>query len=102
MFIKTVILFANIGVFLFTAFHNAAFAADINEVLHEVTRAISGNRARDYTMRLWQYDKWSTLPIKIIDESRYLSLIYRCCNNGNSETVYFKLHAFKNVSDKSI
>ncbi|MFC1574353.1 hypothetical protein ACFL30_04140 [Candidatus Latescibacterota bacterium] len=28
----------------------------------ELRRDISGNRARDYTMRLWEHDKWSTLP----------------------------------------
>ncbi len=39
------------------------FAADMDETLLALTREISGNRARDYTMRLWQYDKWSTLPM---------------------------------------
>jgi len=38
-------------------------AADMDEILTELTREISGNRARDYTMRLWQYDKWSTLSM---------------------------------------
>ena len=36
---------------------------DIDDVLMMLNRNISGNRARDYTMRLWQYDKWSTLPM---------------------------------------
>ena len=36
---------------------------DIDDVLLVLSRNISGNRARDYTMRLWQYDKWSTLPM---------------------------------------
>ena len=38
-------------------------ATDIDELLQVVSPEISGNRARDYTMRLWQYDKWSTLPM---------------------------------------
>ena len=36
---------------------------DVDELLQVVQRSVSGNRARDYTMRLWQYDKWSTLPM---------------------------------------
>ena len=38
-------------------------AVEMNKVLEEVTREISGNRARDYTMRLWNYDKWYTVPM---------------------------------------
>ncbi|MFC1694072.1 M28 family peptidase [Candidatus Latescibacterota bacterium] len=38
-------------------------AVEMNKVLEEVKREISGNRARDYTMRLWQYDKWYTVPM---------------------------------------
>ena len=39
------------------------YSADIDTVIEEVKREVSGNRARDYTMRLWQYDKWYTLPM---------------------------------------
>ena len=38
-------------------------AADINQIFETIHGEISGNRARDYAMRLWQYDKWSTLPM---------------------------------------
>ena len=38
-------------------------AADMDDVLRALTKEISGNRSRDYTMRLWQYDKWSSLPM---------------------------------------
>ena len=37
--------------------------ADINKLLTVICHEISGNRARDYAMRVWQYDKWSTLPM---------------------------------------
>ncbi|MCE5249072.1 hypothetical protein LLG96_02505 [bacterium] len=36
---------------------------NIDELLTVIKNGVSGNRARDYTMRLWQYDKWSTLPM---------------------------------------
>jgi len=39
------------------------FSADMDEVIGAFGGEISGNRARDYTMRLWRYDKWSTLPM---------------------------------------
>lgn len=56
------------------SFH--ANATEIDEVLHIIAPEISGNRARDYTMRLWQYDKWSTLPMwkKTAQEARIIML----------------------------
>ncbi|MFC1608499.1 hypothetical protein ACFL47_11075, partial [Candidatus Latescibacterota bacterium] len=36
---------------------------NLDEILTHIHRTVSGNRARDYAMRLWQYDKWSTLPM---------------------------------------
>jgi len=35
---------------------------DLDTLMQTVNSKISGNRARDYTMRLWQHDKWNTLP----------------------------------------
>ena len=35
----------------------------VDDLLTVINREVSGNRARDYVMRLWQYDKWSTLPM---------------------------------------
>ncbi|MFC1528954.1 hypothetical protein ACFL5B_03505, partial [Candidatus Latescibacterota bacterium] len=52
-----------VAVVLFAGISNLVIAADMDEVLTAVSREMSGNRARDYTMRLWQYDKWSTLPM---------------------------------------
>jgi hypothetical protein len=37
-------------------------AADLNQVFQSVQSEISGERARNYTMRMWLHDKWSTLP----------------------------------------
>jgi hypothetical protein len=39
-----------------------AGTTDINSLFQAVQGEISGNRARDYVMRLWLHDKWSTLP----------------------------------------
>ncbi len=52
------------------------YAGDMNSILRAVSREVSGNRARDYTMRLWQYDKWSTLPMwqKTAKEARTIML----------------------------
>lgn len=36
---------------------------NVDDLLNVINREVSGNRARDYVMRLWQYDKWSTLPM---------------------------------------
>ncbi len=38
-----------------------ALQQDLNTLMQTVRSNISGNRARDYTMRLWQHDKWNTL-----------------------------------------
>ena len=61
MFKITVSLVLVIPFFMF--FASIADAADIDELIQVISHEISGNRARDYTMRLWQYDKWSTLPM---------------------------------------
>jgi hypothetical protein len=34
----------------------------LDALVQTLGSAVSGNRARDYTMRLWQHDKWNTLP----------------------------------------
>ncbi|MFC1650596.1 hypothetical protein ACFL2X_03400, partial [Candidatus Latescibacterota bacterium] len=36
---------------------------DADELIEVVQNSISGDKARDYTFRMWQYDKWSTLPM---------------------------------------
>jgi len=38
-------------------------ALDMDTVLSEVKREVSGERARQYTMRLWRYDRWYTVPM---------------------------------------
>src|SRR5512136_3069400 len=35
---------------------------DLDSLMETLVTKISGNLARDYTMRLWQHDKWNTLP----------------------------------------
>ncbi|MBN1294508.1 MAG: M28 family peptidase [Candidatus Latescibacteria bacterium] len=35
---------------------------NMDELLNILYYSVSGNRARDYTMRLWMHEKWSTLP----------------------------------------
>ncbi|MFC1607010.1 M28 family metallopeptidase [Candidatus Latescibacterota bacterium] len=49
---------------------------NMGELLQTISREVSGNRARDYTMRLWQYEKWSTLPMwqKSAQECRTIML----------------------------
>jgi len=39
-----------------------AAADDIDDLLALLDTSISGERARDYTMRLWRWDKWNDLP----------------------------------------
>lgn len=39
-----------------------SWAVNLSTVFQAIQGEISGNRARDYTMRLWEHDKWSTLP----------------------------------------
>ena len=50
-------------VFFCLTFPCSIEADDIDQLIQTLHHEISGNRARDYTMRLWQYDKWSTLPM---------------------------------------
>ena len=38
-------------------------AADVDELLPVFKREISADRALEYVKRIWQYDKWSTLPM---------------------------------------
>ena len=47
-------------------------AVDMNTVIDEVKSEVSGNRARDYTLRLWQYEKWYNVPMmnKAANEAR--------------------------------
>lgn len=54
------VIFLNAWIIVTSGF---VFAADMDTVLEVVKREISGNRARDYAMRLWRYDKWYTLPM---------------------------------------
>ena len=35
----------------------------LDDLMKTVAHEVSGNRAHDYTARIWQYDKWSTLPM---------------------------------------
>jgi len=42
---------------------SSASAVEMDDLMRLVEREVSGNRARDYTMRLWQYDKWNTFPM---------------------------------------
>ncbi len=60
-----IICFVWISVVLFLSTELQCYCdtVDVDELLQVVQRSVSGNRARDYTMRLWQYDKWSTLPM---------------------------------------
>ncbi len=41
---------------------SAAEAPDITTLFGAIQGGISGNRARDYVMRLWLHEKWFTLP----------------------------------------
>jgi len=52
-----------IVIFLSPVLQGYCDTMDVNELLQVVQSMVSGNRARDYTMRMWQYDKWSTLPM---------------------------------------
>ncbi|HEX3000577.1 MAG TPA: hypothetical protein VHR86_10130, partial [Armatimonadota bacterium] len=36
---------------------------DPDQILKALSGAVSGERARDYTARIWRYDRWSTLPM---------------------------------------
>lgn len=56
-------LFALILCTALTLFQTPCTAASLDELFNTIPANVSGNRARDYTMRLWRYDKWSTLPM---------------------------------------
>jgi hypothetical protein len=40
----------------------SVWAVDLPAIFQALQGEISGNRARDYDMRIWKHDKWSTLP----------------------------------------
>ncbi len=40
----------------------SAEAMSINKIFDAIQSTVSGNRARDYVMRLWIHEKWTTLP----------------------------------------
>ncbi len=48
----------------------------LGNLMHVICHNVSGNRAHEYTARLWQYDKWSTLPMwkKSSEEARNIML----------------------------
>lgn len=48
---------------LLTAFPYTIGASDVQKLLAEIQENISGERALDYTGRMWRFDKWSTLPM---------------------------------------
>ena len=52
-------IFSAVSLLLFS---DTAKGADLNQIFQAVQSEISGERARDYTMRMWLHDKWSTLP----------------------------------------
>jgi hypothetical protein len=56
------ILFLLLGIILNAPTGNTA-PIDIDSILKSISGAASGDRARDYTMRIWRYDRWSTLPM---------------------------------------
>ncbi|MHB9029374.1 MAG: hypothetical protein ACYC9O_11460, partial [Candidatus Latescibacterota bacterium] len=51
------------GLFLLVIPAGESAAVDPDGILKSLTGAVSGGRARDYTMRIWRYDRWSTLPM---------------------------------------
>ena len=57
--LKALLLFACI----MNTMTETLFAVDMDELVEVIQKEISGERAREYTMRLWQYDKWYTLPM---------------------------------------
>ncbi len=64
-----ILIFLLFGI-LFSA--AAANAVDMDMVIREVKREVSGERARQYTMRLWRYDRWYNVPmmVKAAEEAR--------------------------------
>ena len=71
-----VILFLCLILVSFSLFSDSGSAEDIDKLMDVICHEISGNRARDYAMRIWQYDKWSTLPMwqKSSEEIRTIML----------------------------
>ena len=71
---KARVLYVSFFVSLFLS--GSAHSADINALMGTVCHKVSGDRARDYCMRIWQYDKWSTLPMwkKSCEEIRSIML----------------------------
>lgn len=56
--------FIFMAIMLFLAAPSAKAApADPDLILKSLSGAVSGDRARDYTMRIWRYDRWGTLPM---------------------------------------
>ena len=51
------------GVFFLTVQAGRSVAVDPDVVLKSLSGAISGDRSRDYTLRIWRYDRWCTLPM---------------------------------------
>ncbi|MFC1608398.1 hypothetical protein ACFL47_10565 [Candidatus Latescibacterota bacterium] len=45
------------------AVNGFSHATDFDNLMDTVVHEVSGNRARDIAARIWQYDKWSTLPM---------------------------------------
>ena len=52
------------------------YADRLGDLMTTIAHEISGNRAHAYTARIWQYDKWSTLPMwkKSSEEIRAIML----------------------------
>ena len=57
--------------FLLPASVSAGEPLDIDHIIDSIQQTVSGERARDYTMRLWRYEKWYTPPMqkKAADEA---------------------------------
>ncbi len=60
---KRHVIFLMVGVVSLAALSSKAGAVDPDAVLKAVSAKVSGERARDYTMRIWRYDRYSTLPM---------------------------------------
>ncbi|HUT62945.1 MAG TPA: M28 family peptidase [Anaerolineae bacterium] len=54
--------FIGLTISIFFTLMYDVYAADFDLIFQSIQSEVSGNRARDYVMRLWQYDKWTTLP----------------------------------------
>lgn len=50
------------ALFMVSSLPSEVQAADINQLFQAIQSEISGNRARDYNMRIWLHDKWNNLP----------------------------------------